>query len=273
MRYCYTFIFVVISSVVFAQRPVVKVTNNGMVNVSSDELGNAVDALGLSTSYPLVIELSLSEAQYESIVGIEKREVFNSILSIHMIDVISTKTLQSFDYQLIGSARNKQSLSSELTRAIRKKKRSIQKDVNSVLKDKVSLSCDETVTAMQNISNMGNFIEAMALQQYGPGQCPQSNVAKEKIYSQYQQKNCQGHLIKVKSLIAVDDYNAAAKEIMNIDPNSNCGDEVLPLIDLLDKNNNESRIELFEAYAQYARNKDVENTDFRSQLIQILMLK
>lgn len=273
MKYIFSLVLILSLNFASAQKAVITISDNGMACVSPEQLTKAVSSLGLKIDYPVALDLSLSEEQYETINGIDTREVFNSNLNIQYNDLITGKTLSSHDYQLLGSAKNKRVLYKGLAQAVRKKKKQIQKHLNESLKDRSALSCAEAIAGMKKCQIAGDFQIALELSQYAPENCPQIDDLKGEIYSYYQDAYCSAHLVKVKAYIAVDDFTNAAREIIKVDPDSDCSEELLPLIKQLDGEVEKESENYFEAYLEYVKSEDRTKSDFRSRLIDILILK
>lgn len=271
MKKYLVFLFSILLNVCIAQRVAVVVADNDMSNVSEQQLMRSVNALALKSDYPVILEISLTEEQYETINGIDTREVFNSNLSVNVLDVITDKTLGSFDHQIVGSAKNKRNLGRGISQAIRKKKKQLQKNITESLENVSALSCDEITSQMKNFANIGEEKSALYLIQYAPKDCANALAMKEELYVAYQKANCQKHITKANALIAVDNYTSAAREIINVDPVSPCADELTPIIEQLDAKVDLDKNRLFSAYLEYAKSEQRLESEYRSKLIDILI--
>ncbi len=255
----------------FSQKAIVRISDNNMASLQDAQFKKALTGLGLRFDYPIALDVSLSEEQYETINGLDTREVFNANLNVQYTDLITGKILDSKDYQLMGSAKNKRVLYKGLSQAVRKKKKQIQKDVTTILDDKEPLGCDQVVAAMKENRQLGQYQQALQLSPYAPDACTQVAPLRQQIYADYQARNCTAHLVKVKAFMAVDDYRGASREIVKVDPESDCSDDLLVLVTELDEKVQSEKDKTLEAYIEYVKSENRGESAFRSRLIEILI--
>ena len=250
MKSIFSSIFLVFSFVASTQSALIKVSDNSMTNVSDEAVEKVLQALGLKVSYPMILDVYLSSEQYETINGIDTREVFNSNLNIQVVDLLTGKLLESNDYQLVGTAKNKRVVSRGLSQAIRKKKKLIQKDLKEIAKDNPALSCSDLGKQMDQLATLKKYQEALYLSQFAEPECQASTSAREKIYIAYQKANCHQHVINAKAYIAADNYDGAMKEIIRVDPHGLCNTELETVVEGLDQKLDADKSQLYNAYIE-----------------------
>ncbi len=237
------------STISNGQGIVIQKSDSQIQEVQADQIAKRVSN-AITDAYPnLILELGMIEDRVEQMSGLDSKIVFRSILSFQVYNILDEQFLGSFDISIQGSADTKQKAAMSSLREIRRKKTKIN-DQLSKLNDVLKVDCTQVDQAIKRYESQERYGLALALAKTH-GDCPNQSAALDRIYTAYQERNCNTYVTKAEALIAAREYRQAILTIMQASPKSRCSDDLQRINKLLDEKVTQEQQANWDIYKSY----------------------
>lgn len=223
-----------------------------------DLLKNKIESqIRYNGELPLFLECTLTDGEKHEIMGTEKRQVQTAYLSITIFNVTDNTKVATKDFKLSSSGETQREAYKKLPNSIRQKSKSIVSWMNKSVEDIEPVTCAKLKSAATQHLLSKQYTEAYELTTFNVKDCSEElSELSHKIFRAYQKAECQNILAAAKSYLSIDDFRSAAREIIRIDPEANCGEEIQAVIDAIGDNYDEEKDEKYQLYLQYLKTKE-----------------
>jgi hypothetical protein len=194
-------------------------------------------------------------------VVVVKSELIISVLSLNNDALLFDK-----GFTLVGSGKtSKLANRNMLNQLISKRKKyqlALQKDF-----DKIAVEdCNDLVNMIESLQSRNQLSEILAIY---TGECPTAEKKVNEAWLVFQKENCEKLLLDAKSLSAIGKYEAAVNQLIKVDPQGHCKDEIEDFIVKLNENFKSTEHKLFELYKEYYSSKKYNTEDIYALFVKI----
>lgn len=264
-----TFIFFLCINFCQAQNAIITTVDNSVTRIDNNKLFSMLESV---TEYhgttPVELRIILTEGDSEKIRGIENRYVTTADLNIQAFDLLTAQHLGSKDIKLTGTGSSHIASCNDVVKSMRSKKTKISSWLMEL--DSGDVDCDLLQKKVQSLIKTADYTSAFTLAN-NPNCIDGSFELKEEIILAYQNQSCDNHLRKAEAFVAIKNYEEAVNQILRIDPESNCGENINELIEDIGENYQADSNQAYDFYLKYLENAENSRKE-RALLFEIILL-
>lgn len=264
-----TFVFFLCINFCLGQNAIIGSIENSVTRIDENKLFSMLET---ATEYhgttPIEIRVILTEGDSEKIRGIENRYVTTADLNIQAYDLLTGQHLDSKDIKLTGTGSTETTSCNDVVRSIRSKKSKITSWLSGL--DSGEIDCALVQQKIRSLINANDHSGAFMLAN-NPKCTDGSFELKEEIMRAYQDQSCSNNLRKTEALIAIKNYEEAVDQILRIDPDSNCGENINELIEVIEENYEADTNQAYDFYLKYLESEG-KSREQRAMLMEIILL-
>ena len=264
-----TFIFFLCINFCLGQNLIIGHIDNSVPRLDEHKLLSILES---ATEYhgvaPIELRIILTENDSEMIRGIENRYVTTADLNIQAFDLLSSQHLGSKDIKLTGTGSSQAASCNDVVKSIRSKKSKINSWLTEL--DSGEVDCSLLQKQARSFMKTMNYNHAFVLA--NNPKCPDGSFElKEEIVLAFQNQTCAENLRKAEAFVAIKNYEEAVNQILRIDPDSNCGENINELIEVIEENYQADSNQAYDFYLKYLESAENSRKE-RALLFEIILL-
>lgn len=262
----YSFIILLLLSYQAESQAIITNINN-QVNGTFDQTSGIESIFTLSEMPKIQTDVEIIQDRIANVKATDKMSVVKLLVIIQVKDIISEKFITSKNFTFTGSGKTETQAVKNAFSKIKSGGENIRTFLEKTNHAVEKPSCDQAQSKINQWINEGKIKQVLQLANQIAFHCPQHAQIYDNTFNKIQMQNCEKYILNSKAYAANKEFEKAVREILKVDPSSNCSAKARKELETISKDYDIQADKLYSAYQSIGSEKQ----QYRDFIISLLI--